>query len=142
MNPVTKSKKKISLLVLCAQIVIASLILLLFSTYLWGVQLKYDSSIVGYERALFYTLLVFGAGFSYDSAKKILFLDQFTFILFAKRFLHSIFDIFVIICLCILTAIFLDIGYTLVGQLLYIGALGWVWFAINSITGAIDVINK
>lgn len=139
MNTPQTAKKPFSFWIFLVQLAVAFFILLLFSAYVWGVQLKYDTTKVGYERAFFYSLLVFGAGFSYDCAKKILFLDQPTFIPFAKKFGESAFDIFVIVVFCLGTAFLLNIGYTVAGQILYIGALGWVWFAIKSITGAIEV---
>ncbi|AVG16857.1 hypothetical protein CFN79_13910 [Chromobacterium vaccinii] len=136
------AKKSFSFWIFLLQLAVAFFILLLFSAYVWGVQLKYDATKVGYERAFFYALLVFGAGVSYDCAKKILFLEQPTFIPFAKKFGESVFDICVIILFCAGTAFLLNIGYTVAGQFLYIAALGWVWFAIKSITGAIDVGSK
>ncbi len=137
-----KTKNKFLFPVFLIQLAIAFAILFIFSTYVWGIQLKYDATKVGYERAFFYTLIVFGAGFSYDSAKKILFLEQGIFIPFAKSFGHSAFDIFIIIVLCAGTAFFLNIDYIIAGQLLYIGALGWVWFLVNSISEAIEVASK
>lgn len=135
-------KRKFSFWIFLAQFLIASFIFILFSAYLWGVQLEYDGLKVGYERAFFYSLLVFGAGFSYDSAKKILFLSQPTFILFAKKIGQSFVHTFIIISLCLGTAFSIKNNYLFVGQLLYIAAFCWIWFAINSLTSAIEVATK
>ena len=133
-------KSSFSIGMFLIQLGVAILILFMLSAYVWAVQLSYDSSIIGYERAFFYSLIIFGAGLSYDCAKKILFLEQSVFLRFAKKFFESMLDIGILVVLCALTTFFLSINYTVVGQLLYIAVFGWLWFVVNSISCALEEV--
>lgn len=127
---------------LLLQLVVSALILLFFSAYLWFVQLKYDGSKVGYERALFYALLVFGAGFSYDCAKRILFLPQAQFVEFGRHLGEAVLHLLFIIVMGVASGLFFSVRYTFAGQLAYLMALGWLWFFISSSTLALEVANR
>lgn len=117
----------------------ALFIFVLFSLYVWAVQVKYEASTVGYERALLFSLGVFGAGFSYDCAKKICFLLPSQFKVFWANFCSLGVDVFVVLGFTILSGLaFKYLPVVWVGQLLYLVALGWILFLINSATGALE----
>jgi hypothetical protein len=142
MSNLQTNKELFSFRLILLQFFISFVILLIFSGYLWLLQNKYDEIKTGYAKAFFYSLLIFGAGFSYDCAKRIFFLDKPTFIKFAKKFLKRSIQIFVIILLCFISAFFLTFDFTTVGQIFYIGALGFGWFAIKSIMDTIEAGSK
>jgi hypothetical protein len=136
------SQKPFSFGIFLLQFIVAFLILLLLSGYVWFLQSQYDLIKIGYARAFFHSLIIFGAEFSYDCAKKILFLDPLKFIPFAKNFGKSLLHTGVIVVLVMATAIFLTFGYTLIGQLIYVCAVAWGQFAINSIMKTIEAGSK
>jgi len=135
-------RRKISFTVFAAQLIVAIAILLFFSAYVWLVQIKYDGAKVGYERALFYSFLIFGAGFSYDCAKRILFLPQPQFLSFIKHLGEALLHLLFILALGAASAYLLNIGYTFAGQLSYLMALGWLWFLISSSSLALEVASR
>jgi len=142
MKSKTQRKNKFSFWILLGKLTVSLFIFIFFSIYVWGIQLKYETLKVGWERAFFYSLLIFGASFSYDCAKKILFLDQSTFIPFVKKFGESAFDLIIFILFGIGSAFFISIDYTVAGQLCYIAAIAWELFLINSISKAIETVTN
>lgn len=142
MTEIKTPKPKILLKVFAMQLIVAILILLIFSAYVWLVQIKYDETEVGYKRALFYSLLIFGAGFSYDCAKRIIFLPQSQFISFIKHLGEAFLHLFFVLALSTVSAILLKIGHTFPGQLSFLIAVGWLWFLISSSTLAIEVASE
>lgn len=116
------------------------LIFFIFSLYVWLVQIHYEQATAGYEKALYFSLGVFGAGFSYDCAKKIFFLLPSQFKQFWGHFCSLGIDLFAVTGFTILSGVaFQFLPVLWVGQLLYLVALGWVWFLINSATAALEV---
>jgi hypothetical protein len=134
--------RKVSIRILFVQFLVAASVFLIFSVYVWFLQLKYDGAKVGYERALFYALLVFGAGFSYDSAKRVMFMPQSQFKEFWKHLREALAHMVFIICLVSASAFLFNVGYTLPGQLAYLFALGWLWFLLSSSTSALEIAAK
>ena len=124
-----------------SQTIASLLIFIIFSLYVWLVQIAYEQATAGYKKALFFSLGVFGAGLSYDCAKKILFLLPSQYKQFWEHFCSSGIHLFVIAVLTILSGLALQFLPVLpwVGQLLYLIALGWVWFFINSAPAALEV---
>lgn len=120
----------------------ALLIFFVFTLYVWLIQVKYESAKIGYDRAFLFSLGVFGAGFSYDCGKKILFLLPDQFKKFWEHFCSLGVDLFAVLGLTILSGLALKYLPVLwVGQLIYLVALGWVWALINSATSAIEAVT-
>lgn len=124
---------------LLIQLPIASVTLLLFSAYVWFVQSKYDASHTGYERAFLFSLIVFGAGFSYDCAKRIAFLKHEAFSQFLGHLMKSLGHLIFIFILIVIAAALANTDYTLIGAAIYVASLAWTYFVITNITEAINV---
>lgn len=133
---------KPSLMLYLAQTTTSALILLIFSTYVWILQLNYDESTEGYKRALFFALMIFGGGFSYDCAKKILFLKQNVFIKFSKSLLESFVQLLAITLLGLASITFTNMSHIIIGQALYIATLSWTLLALNSLAKAIKTASN
>ncbi|KAF1067571.1 MAG: hypothetical protein GAK45_01625 [Pseudomonas citronellolis] len=74
------------------QLAVASALFLLFSAYVWLVQLNLEqldnSGASGYWKALLFALVIFGGGFAYDCAKAIALLPRPAF----ERFIEALFE--------------------------------------------------
>ena len=130
------------------QIAFAALIMLAFGSYVWLIQLQYDEAAKATAwtgriwMPIFYAITVSAAGFSYDCAKSILFLEQGIF----KQFVTLIFEAFAFLILIIflmLAAFYLlnfsTPGARFFGQLSYLTGLAATWYAIQSTSRAITL---
>lgn len=130
------------------QLIVAALIMFGMGTYVWLIQLQYDAAAketVWTGRIwmpVFYALIVGAAGFSYDCAKTIIFLTEIKF----KKFLAYVRDAFIysfVVILSMVGATYLlsvDLpGARFAGQIIYLVGLGFVWWAIQSVSGALTV---
>jgi hypothetical protein len=133
---------KISFPLYAVQIATSALVLFIFSLYVWLLQLNYDKSITGYKKALFFSLIIFGAGFSYDCAKRILFLKQEIFRKFGENLLESIVQILAISLLGAASITFTSMGFVIAGQALYVATLGWTLLVVNSLVKAIETASN
>jgi len=139
---VPAKKVSVSVRLLFLQGITALLVFLLFSVYVWGAQLKYDEAKFGYERALFYAMLILGAGLSYDTGKAILLMPQARFRSFGAHLGASALHIMSILLLCVASVFLLNGGHTFPGQLVYVAALGWLWFLVSSFSKALEILVK
>ncbi|MFI8737244.1 hypothetical protein ACIGKM_15145 [Ectopseudomonas toyotomiensis] len=133
---------KISFPLYLLQIATSSLILFIFSLYVWLLQINYDKSIAGYKKALFFSLIIFGAGFSYDYAKKILFLKQETFRKFGKNLFESAIQIIAICLLAAASITFTSMSFVILGQVFYVATLGWTLLVVNSLIRVIETASN
>lgn len=119
--------------------------------YVWLIQLQYDEAAKASVwtgriwMPIFYALAVAAAGFSYDCAKSILFLNEATF----KKFLAHIWDAFIyfiVLAFAMAGATYLlslhEPGARFAGQAIYLVGLVILWYAIQSVSNALDVAAR
>jgi hypothetical protein len=137
-----------SLPILFCQLIFAALIMFGMGAYVWLIQLQYDEAAKATVwtgriwMPVFYALTVAAAGFSYDCAKSIIFLTEANF----KKFLAYVRDAFIssiIVIVAMVAATYLlsvDLsGARFAGQIIYLVGLGFVWWAVQSVSGALTV---
>lgn len=137
-----------SYLILGVQLILAALIMLGMGAYVWLIQLQYDvaaKATVWTDRIwmpVFYALTVAAAGFSYDCAKSIIFLTEDNFKMFFT-YLRDAFMFFLVVFLAMAGAAYLfNVGgpwARFAGQIIYLVGLGFVWWAVERVSGALTV---
>lgn len=123
------------------QVIVATCFLAAFSIYVLAVQFKYDDAARGFGKALYFALVIFGGGLSYDCAKTILFMQQSSFLRFVCHLGESVAHLIFVIALCLISAYSFNQHWTYAGQIAYLLALLWLYFVIDSSSKAIEVVT-
>jgi len=122
------------------KLIIAVALFFAFSIYVWGIQLKYESTVEGYKKAFLYALIVLGAGLTYDSGKSILLMPDTKFMQFARHFGEMTLAIMFIIGFGILAVACFYASSPLAATLSYAIAIGVMFFAIQKTTHAVEIV--
>lgn len=137
-----------SYLILFSQLLLSALIMLGMGTYVWMIQVQYDEAAKATVwtgriwMPVFYALTVAAAGFSYDCAKSIIFLPRATFMKFLAYFGNALLASIVMVIAMFAATYLLNsdaAGARFAGQIIYLAGLGYVWLAIQSVSGALNV---
>lgn len=135
----------VGLLQKIAQLVIASSIFFIFALYVWQVQLAYDSSIQGFQKATFFAVVIFAGGFSYDISKHLALLASDHFWSFFKHFKNGVLHFLLLVGLFIVSSYLLNKeGFEpkYWGFWIYLGALAQIYWIVDHFTKAIETASK
>lgn len=142
------SKKKRSWKSISFQLVVSSVIGIVFVLYVWLIQLNYEKVLLAqngkhdWHTATLFGLVIFTGSFSYDCAKKIIMLDPDTFSVFWKLLKEGIFSAGLMYVFFFAGAGLFKYDFPVMGIILSVFALAFEFSAISNFSKALEQAAK
>lgn len=121
------------------RIVFALLTFLYLSMYVWAAQKAYDSMDNGFLKLVLYSLIILGAGMTYDCGKILLLMPVARFNVLLKKTIIPVAQIIVVLLATgVGTVAFAAIGWPMSALIVYVSGLFVVLFGFNSRASGTD----